>query len=462
MAIKKKYVAKENDRITRIAAAYGVTTQDIINATPNVFTPYRKQKTNELIADGTLAIGEMLFYPGEVLNIPESDADKLALAQTIKADSADELTLYIDNKKVPNPTDFSFTEYFDSCSDSFSLSYPYDKTLTNPIFTVDPNFFQGKGLPDIKIYIGPEVALTGSIEIPAFQITRNSSIQTFAGRSKTLLLEKSDMLPEIKKEYNKASLKDIVSIISKAYGLEYEMQDGVDIGKNFDKAVCEDSETPFAFLTRLSKERSLLIGKTAEGKVLIMKAVSAEPVANFDIDSEFLSFIGVEGLTFTYDTTKIYGQYIGKATSSENVNISSTVQSQILLQQSCKIVKYDCATKTTIQGMTKWEEQRSVREFYNNAIPYPSWINPNTGKRWKSGQFITLRCADTQINDPVVMMIRSIEFTDNSGKRAATLNIVPESTYVDMPQIINNKKSKANGSNESIIDKLGIRAYGAK
>ena len=455
--IKKRYTAKSGDRITRIARAYGVSVKSIVDATPNVFTAYRKKKTNELVAAGTLDVGEMLFYPGEILNIPKSDSDKIAELLAIKADSEDELTIYIDGKKIQPPGEFTFTEYFSSCSDSFSLMYPYDNTLQNSLLNIDPNNFLSDGLPEIKIYIGSEVALTGEIEIPAFRVTASSCSQTLAGRSKTFLLEKSDMLPSLAKEYTNLTLESIVEAVASAYGLDYEVQDGLSIDAIFPKAACEDSENPFTFLTRLSKERACLIGKTGEGNVYIMKAVYSDPVANFDIDSEFLKFIGVESLDFSFDTTKIYGQYIGNTTGTDDVNITATVQSNIILQQSCKITDYNEGTSETIQSMTIWEEQKSVREFYNNSIPYPSWLNPKTGERWKAGQFIIIRSAQTAISDPVVMMIESVEFTDSSGKRTATLNLVPEGTYVDMPNIINNKKT---ADNDDIITRLGIESFG--
>jgi prophage tail gpP-like protein len=454
MAIKAQYTVKQNDRISRIAANYQVTSQDIINANANIFTPERNRMTDQLRAASVLNPGEVLIYAGEILNIPDGTFDQLAEIQTINADAEDELTIYIDGAKVPLPHEFEFTEFFDSCSDSFSITYPHDEALTKPLFKVDPSEFVEKGLPDIKIFMGKGAALNGSIEVPAFRLTGNSSVQTLGGRSKTFLLEKSDMLPSIQREFIKLDLKQIADIVCAGYGLQATVQTGLSVGSPFPKATVDDNETPFNFLARLARERGLLIGKTSDGKVLIMKAVDAEAVAYFDIDTQFLSFLGVEALEIAYDTTQLFGQYIGKATTAEDTNITATAASALIAQQSCKIIKFQDGTKANIDQLTAWEEQKASREFYKNVIPYPSWLNPNSGKRWKAGEFILIRCAATMMSEPMDMMIKSVKFTDTGSRKTAELEIVPKSTYLDIPLVINNKKKKGK---ESVIDRLGLR-----
>ena len=377
----------------------------------------------------------------------------------VKADTDDELTIYVDKKKVPLPHEFEFTEYFVACSDSFSMTYPHDPELNSPIFKINPDNFLEKGLPDVQFYIGSELVFTGYVEIPAYRIGQNQATQTLGGRSKTLLLEKSDFLPSIKREFIKLSLKQIAEIIAGAFGIPVSVQSGIKIGEVFAKATAEDNEKPFAFLARLAKQRQLLIGKTANGGLAIIKAVESDPVAFFDIDDTFLKFVGIDSLEFVFDTTDIYGSYIGKTKTATDPNVSATVPSGLLAQQSVKIIDFPEGQIGNIEEMTGWEEQKATIDFYKNSIPYPSWLNPKTGKRWKPGQFVALRSSAAMISEPVLMMIRSVKFTD-SGKKVATLELVQESTYLDIPVMGRNKKGKKKKT--SVIDKLGIQEFGAK
>lgn len=442
MAIKTIYTVKAGDRITRIATSNNITTEEIVNANPAVFTPARIAKSNTFIAAGELDAGEMLIYAGEKLSIPSSEIDDLKEEQTIKADSEDELNIFIADKKCPLPHEFVFTEYFDSCSDSFELTYPYDPQEENPVYSVDIDDYVGKGLPQIKIYLGSEMALSGSIESVANNVTPASCSQSLAGRSATFLLEKSDIFPNIPREFIDQTWEDIAKVILGSYSLRYEIADNVDLAEAFSKINLEDGEKPFAFLARLAKERACLLGKTGDGKLLVHKAESSDPVANFKIEAinnglavstagQTYDFIGVQSITMTFDTRDIYGQYQGKTTTVDDQDLECTIQSSVLLQQSIKISEISEATEQTLRPTMEWEEQKTVREFYKNSIPFPAWINPNNNERWKPGQTITLQAKEAGIKEPKLMMIRYIEFNESAGgKRVATLYIVPAETYL--------------------------------
>lgn len=442
MPIKAQYTIRPGDRITRIAANYGITVQEILDNNPQIFTADRIDKSNKLIAVGTINNGEYLIYTGEILNIPSGELDDLTDEQTIRVDADDELTILIDGVKCPLPHEFSFTEYFDACSDSFSLTYPYEPSLANPAFDIDIDDLKTKGLPKQRIYIGEDPVLSGNIEVPAYSIDPSASVITLAGRSATFLLEKSDVYPSIPREFLNLTLDKIAPQITRPYGIGVEIADNVDLSEPFEKATIEDNEKPFFFLSKLARERQCLLGCTASGKLLIHKAVQSEPVAHFKIESsgnnlgvrtggEFYEFIGVQSLDFTFDTTQLYGQYIGKTSTPDDQNLVETVQSKVLLQQSVNIKEISEATAKTLPDITAWEEQKAVREFYKNAIPFPDWLNPNTGTRWKTGEFVTLEAPESGIPKPKLMMIRSIQFTKNSeDKRIAVLNLIPAEVYL--------------------------------
>jgi len=417
MLIKTQYKVKKDDTVSAIAKNYSVTVQEIISVNPNIFTPDRPQ-------DGSL------IYPDEILNIPSGVVDELKQAQIIKADAEDELTILIDNAKCPLPHEFEFVDIFDSCSDNFNITYPFDPKLKNPAYKINVDDFVTKGLPGIKLYIGNDPVLTGSIEVPSNAVTPSAVTQALAGRSATFLLEKSDILPSIEREYLNLKLKDLADIVAGAYGISVEIQSGLDISEPFPKVTIEDNEKPFFFLARLCQERNCILGKTGQGKLLIHKAVNSEPVANFKIDNNFLDFIGAQSLEFSFDTRELYGQYQGKTSTPDNQDLTATVKSKFLLQQSIQIKNYSDAEENTLKSMTEWEEQKAIRGMYKNAIPYPDWLNPNTGKRWKTGQLVTIESTEAGLAIKT-LLIRSIRFLQSADDRkTAVLNLMPVGGYL--------------------------------
>lgn len=427
MPITKKYTVIKNDTVSQIAKNNNLTTKQIVDANPQVFTPDRIKRSNELIG------GDYdLIYPGDILNLVASVTDNLQKAQILKVDTPDELNIFIDNKKCPLPHEFEVTEYFNTCSDNFDMSYPYSKNLNNPAYDINIDDFKTKGLPKMVIHIGSDPELTGEIEIPTTSISPSSSIQTLSGRSATFPLEKSDILPNIEREYLNQSLEDLTAIICNAYNVEYEIEPAASEGAKqiFSKVTIEDNEKPYLFLSRLAREHKLIADKTGTGKFLIRKPVLTDPVANFVINSEFVKFLGIQSLSFSFDTTEIYGQYIGKTTTPDDANLESTVQSKTLAQQTVKITDYKDATASNIKSVTEWEEQKSIKQFYKNSIPFPSWLNPNTGKKWKTGQYITLEFPVNGAGTKL-MMISVIKFgMPSSEKKIATLSLIPASSVI--------------------------------
>lgn len=442
MPIKDTYKVRSGNRITRIATNYNVTTQNIIDANPQIFTPARIAETNRLIGDEVFPPGEVLIFAGEILNIPTGFVDELGDEQTIRVDAADELTILIDGKKCPLPHKFELIEYFDTCSDSFSITYPYEPSIKNPAYRININDFKTKGLPQIKIYIGEDPVLTGEIEIPSNQITPSATTQTIGGRSRTFLLEKSDVMPSIQREFIDLNLLEIAQLVTRPYSIDTIISEQVDIGDIFPKVNIEDNEKPYIFIARLARERSAIVSKTATGKSFITKAVVSDPVANFKIEvagknigartgGKLFEFIGVQSLEFTFDTTSIFGTYIGKGQTTDDQNLTETVASKVLLQQSVKIISFQDADNKNLGNLTAWEEQKAVREFYKNAIPFPDWLNPNNGRRWSAGETITLEALEAGIEEPIEMLVRFVEFIkDVNDKRIAVLNLIPIGVYL--------------------------------
>ncbi|MHA1379298.1 MAG: LysM peptidoglycan-binding domain-containing protein [Candidatus Helarchaeota archaeon] len=429
MSIKKLHTVKTGDNVSLLASNYQVSVTDIVDANPNIFTPTRIEKSNEAIANGDLVPGGLLIYPGEVLKIPTGQIDDIAQKQAVKADNTDDLAIFINDQRCPNPNSFVFTEYFDTCSDSFQIEYPYDSGKR--LYDIDINNFKKIGLPNIKIYIGEDPALTGEIEKIGQSFTTSSSIQSLGGRTKTRLLEKSEALPNVQVDFLNLKLNEIAEIFCKSHGLQLSLESGIDVGPVFEKATRSDSEIPFVFISKLARERRLIVSNTPEGNCLIRKAIDKDPVARFNVNSKFIDFLGVPELQFEFDTTVIFGNYIGKTQTDDDDNATATATSKTMIERSVKRISFKDSTSDQLQGLIEKEEEKSTRNFYKNSIPYPSWIIPKLGRRWKTGDVVTLISPENGITEEKKLIIKQIDFQqDSSDKRTAILKLIPIETYI--------------------------------
>lgn len=350
--------------------------------------------------------------------------DRIRNQKLLNADNK-RLSILIGGKPILTPESFTFNEYFDACSNSFEVShYPLEE---NNNLSVKPG-----GLETAQISMIGEGVLTGNVEIISQKVTQTERSISFSGRSATRLLEKSALPKEIQREFNNMTLKSIASVVCSAFNLDvlidekYKKQ--VNSLVKFKRATYKDSLSAYAFLSRLCKESGFVLTDTNDGRPFITKATFGSPVAKFELDNDFIKFLGIEAISATYDTTKLHGSYIGKCQTPKKVLNTSTVKSSIITENSLVFKNFDDSTGGTIKKMTETAEKKVIREFFNNSIPYPSWINPKSGERWKTGTTIVINATDVFIVNKEVLITR-IEFKKTANDESALLYFKPVETY---------------------------------
>lgn len=331
------------------------------------------------------------------------------------------LSIRVGGNKILPPEDFTYTEYFDACSRSFEVShYPIGKT--NGLF-VEPG-----GLEKVQISIVGEGVLSGNVEILSPSITQTEKSISFSGRSGARLLEKSALPQNVQREFKNMSLKSIAAIVCSAFDLDVSINPLVNALVKFKRATYKDTESAYSFLSRLCKESGFVLTDTNDGRPFITKAIFGKPVAKFDLDSDFIRFLGIEGISTTYDTTKLFGTYIGKTQTPKNALNTSSAKSTVIEEPSIVFMAFDDSTAGTIKSMVQTAEKKAIREFFENSIPYPSWVNPALNERWKVGQTIVINASDVYFNNKEVLITR-IEFKKSPNGEIALLYFKPVETY---------------------------------
>jgi prophage tail gpP-like protein len=331
------------------------------------------------------------------------------------------LSIRIDGKKILPPEDFTLTEYFDACSSSFEIgNYPISKTSG---LSLEPG-----ALEKVQISIIGEGVLSGNVEIISPSITQSSKSISFSGRSSARLLEKSALPDSVKREFPDMSLKTICNLVCSSLGLDISVDTGLDASFKFKRATYKDDESAYSFLSRLCKEAGFVLTDTTDGRPFITKSSIGNPVAKFELDDQFIKFLGIDSISTTYDTTKLFGTYIGKTQTPKSTLNKSTAKSSVITEPSVIFLNFDDSTGGTLKSMVATAEKKAIREFFDNAIPYPSWLNPKSGERWKVGQTIVINAKDVFFDNKEVL-ITKIEFKKDSNSEVALLYFKPVETY---------------------------------
>lgn len=413
------------DTVAQLAIDNDTTVDAIMSANSSVFDEYRLEQQARYISVGKLIADGVLIFPGDVLLIPKNSERK----QNLKNKSGREeiLIIEVDGKEILNPINFKLSKYYDACSDNFNLVYPADYT------SIDLDIDNLKnGLPNIDIYVNQKLKLSGQIEHRQYTLNPTTRINEFAGRSSTRLLEKSSCQPNTPTVFKKMTIKQIAEKVISPFGIGLDIDDSISdvVDHVFDKVNRSVDEKPFIFISRLAKDLKIICSGNDSGNLELKRFVKKGVKATFILNSDFLKLLGVDEINLNYDTTNLFGSYVGKLQSSEKDNISKTKKSDYLNEISTTIKKYENIESEDLQTALNWDEQKIIKDFYNLTIPYPSWKVPETPDLWDCGDEIQI-IINEDINKKLSLMIKNIIFElDGNGIQVAQLSLVPSSTYI--------------------------------
>ena len=349
----------------------------------------------------------------------------------------DDLTVFIGGQLMPRPHRFSFEEFYDTICDSFEMVYPFD-----PFSETDRAIFQPLRLRPCEIYIGENLVCYGIIEAIANTAKPDEVSVTVAGRTRSYILQKTDINPFIEVIHRNMKVADIAKKICTSCGLVLEIdQDSNDSETNrmFDKFAFERNENCFDVLTRAAKQRRLIAGHDVDGAIILKRAKRDKPPIASILMGQSLnqnagdkSRINVQDCEVRYDTTEMFATYVGltQINGYNGVLIAAGYKNPLIKnERSLKYNEFHDIGKTELLTVTKWESTKAVREFFNGTIEMENWLIPGTDNRWRTGDVVEFEAPSLQIYKPHKMLIKMIRFEWTSERKTARLNIVPIETF---------------------------------
>ncbi|NOI14842.1 phage baseplate assembly protein [Vibrio hepatarius] len=354
----------------------------------------------------------------------------------------DKVTLSAGGNIYSGWTKVSVTRSLQAMAGSFDLelTYKYQGDEDRYKAFVDPI---KEGQPCV-IKIGDDRVVTGYVDdwIPSYDA--NQVIIAVSGRDKTAdLVDCAIEYPS--GQFVNQTLTQIALTICKPFDINVVVQTSV--GAPFERVQIEQGETPHELLTRLARQRGVLLTTDGHGNLVITRA--SKERAGFSL------ILGVNVLAargrlswrdrFSKFTVKASGAAFGSWDSNSASSVggfkATITDDEITRYRPMIIVNDEITTAEGAARRGQWERQRSIGQ--SNTVEYTitGWRNPNTGKLLDTNKIVPVK--DEIIGIDGDMLISGFMLDEGESGRVAVLSVVRPEALDIPPQAA--KKTKIDG-----------------
>lgn len=369
------------------------------------------------IAAANPGIAEPLMAGLNLIIPPASEALQNKTQQTQAG--YNEIAVLLDGKQFKYWTSIKITRAIDSI-DTVSLSSPFDSENVEFRKTFQPFSFK-----NIVVSVSGNPLFTGTLITINPSLEENQKTISVDGYSLPGVLQ--DCTPSDKSfplEFHNQTLEEIAKKLLLPFGIEIEFHSGEQAA--FKKVACEPTEKIFSFLTKLAKQKGLLISNTSTGKLLFTRAVEGpKPVAIFRQGEPPLLDAKVDFNPQNYyshitgiETTKIGKK--GARYTEKNPYVKTTFR------------PFSFTTSDIKSGELKQVVEAKMGRMFANMVSYniaiPTWRDSND-ELWSPNTIVSLYAPNIMIYKEFLFLIRSVTFNRESNKETALLNLVIHSSF---------------------------------
>lgn len=403
----EQYFVKDGDRLWFLASdVYGTPYKYplIVDANP------------QINGRGLAPDGSPLIFEGDVLWIPSEEADEGDLVIPSFADQqADDFSVEIEGERIAVVSG-SFFQTMDTGSDELKFTVDYDSLSDAVRLNLRP--FQ---YAKCRLYIKGELRLTGAVYKNSHSVSSSGGrVVTYTAYSNTIDLVDSVVNPPY--EMNSIKLVNLAKKRCADIGITAVFYSGGD--EFFKRVRSRSGEKRFSELSKLARQRGLLVSNTASGNILFHRANDVEtPVALIEEGGSRASDFSAE-----YDGRKRYSQYriVGEGIDGEPV--TKTVVDPFVSRARYFYRKESGSDNGNNRKSAEWERSKAVADALSMQIPVSDWFD-DLGGVWRCNTYITVKSETLAINTPVNLLVRRVLFNWSSTGVNAVLNVVPKEVF---------------------------------
>lgn len=392
--MSKKYVIQTGDTLQKISHRfYGTPSKymDIFNA-----SNFKSGNPD-------------LIYLGEIAYIPNLKSNSLSSISNFNPEQ-NEVVAVVEGEVFigwqANVIDRSILQF----ADAFSFSFPSNDAVQKILIPFT--------YPEIQIFIGQDLILTGLIEFPTFASNVNNSIVNIQGRSKIGITLESNI--DVPRQYKNQKLSFITREVLKPYGVSVQVEKDILI----ETINVNVGDTVFSFLSELGKENSLLFYSTPSGDLIITET---------NIEDEGLLTLklgegAVKTITSAFNGSNLFSSYKVFSQSTLGRNKKAVVKNNFIDIYRPSIFKIQNVVNTEVAAQTKY--RNSFGSAISLVISVVGWRKKD-GSLWNKNENIIVISEQNYILRETKFLITGVNFVIDQNQQIANLSLSIPEAYSD-------------------------------
>lgn len=354
-----------------------------------------------------LTIGTQIIVPDD------PDRPKIKASGT-PSDNPNEVALIINGTRFRFWVEMRITRSMDSM-DTIEILCPFESEAQGFRETFVPFSYA-----DITVTVGGAALFTGVLlnVLPSLSAGRKELVVT--GYSLPgVITDCSAPSSSFPLEVEANTLKGITDALIAPFGLKSQFTS--DIGSAFPIETPEATEIIYDYLSKLARQRNLVISSTEEGALLFQQSTSTgQPVANL-----------VQGQTPLIDVTPQFSpqDYYSHVTGIEPTR-TGRVGAKYAATNSLLggVLRPHTFNSPAVEGGDlQTSVEAKLARMFANAVAYTvnvaTWRDPN-GVLWAPNMTVTVTAPDAMIYSSYEFLIRSVTFSRTPDSEVATLSLV--------------------------------------
>lgn len=356
---------------------------------------------------------------------------------------ADNISLSAGGLVYAGWTKVSVTRSLEAMAGSFDLELTYKfqgssdkyRAFMEPIKQGEP----------CVVKIGNDPVITGYVDdwVPSYD--DKQVIISVSGRDKTSdLIDCSIIYPS--GQFVNQTLTQIANTVCKPFGIDVIVK--ADVGAPFQRIQIEQGETPHELLTRLARQRGVLLTNDALGNLVITRASKDKAGVSLILGENIKAARG------RFSWRNRFSKFIVKASGAgfgdwgeQGGSVggikSEITDSEINRYRPIIIVNEEITTAEGASKRGQWERQRSIGRSNSAEYTVTGWRIPQTGKVWSINTIVPVQDEILGLNED--MLINTIMFSEDDGGRLAVVGVVRPDA-LDIPPQIEKNTTIAGGS----------------
>lgn len=360
-----------------------------------------------------------LIYPGEVINIPKiPELEPLSGDDILQGDGPDDLSIVVDGEKL----------YCESARVIRTIDTPADGWAAELLWAPEEPTLQGftrllqpYKYKEARAYVGGHLMVTGYLYSHEPVIEPDRSSIRLQGFSKTADFVDSSI--GVKKQFKNSTLEQIANeLVSKPFGVSVIFNadsDGV-----FDRVTANPQDKIGEFLTRLAKQRSILMSSTVKGELVFFNAIErGDPVATLGEGQAF-------GQSFRckFDGRKRFFAYKARAQRRGSASKIAKSTDPSVPRTRLMTFDFDDTTAGDIQQAADWQRSKTLADALKFDIEVDGWHDANN-ELWRENTYVSVLSPKLFLPNGFTFLVKKCEYILEPQKRATLLSLVPPSVY---------------------------------